>query len=126
MIRSNNSLGRTTLPVVFTGLFMTSLLPSASADVIIDKTRINIDIGFDPDKGFDLGLHDEITNDLYDADEVLLYVSEANRRLMPDDPDYQFIGAKPGETVWVLPAVFDPGRLSVGVSAEDIEDGTFE
>jgi surface-anchored protein len=73
-----------------------------------------------------LRAHDEFTDDLYDADEVLFYVSKADRKTMPDDPDFAFIGANPGHKIWVLPQVFDPSRLSVGVSAEDIADGTFD
>ncbi len=46
------------------------------------------------------------------------------RRPLPDDPAFAFLG-EPGTTVWILPQVFDPSRLSVGVSAEEIADGTF-
>lgn len=102
-------------------------LPSASfADVtVIDHTRINIDIHYEELTGWELIAHNEFTDDVYDADGVLFYVSPANRRTVPDDPDYAFLGADPGSTIWFLPQVFDPRRLSVGVSAGDIGDGSF-
>jgi surface-anchored protein len=92
---------------------------------VVDMTRINIDINYDTETGWDLGAHDELQDIFYAADGVLFYASKADRRTVPDDPDFAFLGANPGDTVWILPQVFDPGRLSVGVSAEGISDGTF-
>jgi surface-anchored protein len=112
-------------PLVVMALLSGGSLPPAYGD-IIDHTRINIDIGFDEAMGWDLRLHDEFTDDVYDPDAVVLYANRSNRKIMPDDPDYAFIGANPGDTIRVLPAVFDPGRLSVGVSTGDIADGIFD
>jgi surface-anchored protein len=119
--------GRAFLSLPLTAGLLAVCLPSASAaDVtVVDMTRINIDINYDDVNGWDLGAHDELHDIAYGADEVLFYASKADRRTVPADPDFAFLGAGPGDTVWVLPQVFDPARLSVGVSAEGIADGTF-
>ena len=119
--------GGTGQRLLFAGLLAAALLPAtAGADVIVlDMTRANIDMDYNDATGWDLGVHDEFHDIAYGADEVLFYANETARRLVPDDPAFAFLGAAPGDTVWVLTAVFDPGRMSVGVSAESIEDGTF-
>jgi len=115
------------LPILLTaGLVSLGLSSAASAGItVVDMTRINIDINYDDKTGWDLGAHDELYDIFYKADGVLFYASELDRRTVPDDTDFAFLGADPGRTVWVLPQVFDPARLSVGVSAEGIADGTF-
>ena len=114
------------LPLLVTGI-LTAVVPALGrADVtVVDQTRINIDINYDDATGWDLGAHDEFADIFYGADEVLFYASPADRRVVPNDPDFAFLGASPGDTIWVLPQVFDPGRLSVGVSAEGISGDTF-
>jgi surface-anchored protein len=99
--------------------------PSLAQVTDVDLTRINIDMTYDDQNGWYLQAHDEFADIVYPADQVLFYVSEANRKTVPDNPVFTFMGADPGATIWVLPQVFDPGRLSVGVSAEDIQEGTF-
>jgi hypothetical protein len=123
----NRFSGRASAPVLVAAGLLVICLPSVSLAQVtaIDRTRINIDITFDANNGWDLGAHDELADVFYTADGVLFYVSEANRRMVPDDADFAFLGADAGTTIWVLPQVFDPGRLSVGISAEGISDGTF-
>jgi surface-anchored protein len=119
--------GRAFVPLLMTAGLAAVCLPSAGfADLtVVDMTRINININYDDQNGWELNAHDEFTDALYDADEVLLYLSEACRQTVPDDPTFDFLGAEAGDTVWVLRQRFDPARLSVGVSAEEIADGTF-
>jgi surface-anchored protein len=80
---------------------------------------------YDSKKGFKFTAHDEFTDQLYHPNKVLFYSNPHEERIMPDDPNFAFIGANPGDTVWVLPQKFDPIGVSVGVSAEGIADGTF-
>jgi surface-anchored protein len=111
--------------LVAVGLLAVCLPSDALAQVTaIDMTRINIDITFD-NMMWGLGAHDEFADIFYDADKVLFYLNDTKRRTVPNDPDFAFLGADPGSTIWVLPQVFDPAGLSVGVSAEGISDGTF-
>jgi surface-anchored protein len=119
--------GRTFLPLLVAAGFGAACVPTAGlADMtVVDSTRINIDIDYNKMTGWDLGAHDELADIAYEADEVLFYANMTARRTVPDDPDFAFLGAAPGETYWVLPMVFDPARLSVGVSTESIEDDTF-
>jgi surface-anchored protein len=127
MVLTKSFSGRALPPfLVAAGLLAVCLPSTGFAQVTaIDMTRINIDIAYDDQNGWDLGAHDEFADVAYAADQVLFYVSEAERRTVPNNPDFAFLGADPGTPVWVLPQVFDPARLSVGVSAEEIADGTF-
>ncbi len=114
---------RTLLPAV---AFL-ALLPSAApADITVaDRTRINIDVAYDSEMGWHLAAFDDFTSAPYEADEVLLYASAITRATVPDDPDYEFLGVDPGSTVWVLPQTYNPDRLSVSATAENIAFGTF-
>jgi surface-anchored protein len=118
--------GRGFTPSLIAAGLLAVCLPSiGSAQVTaIDMTRININMKFD-NMMWDLNAHDEFADVLYDADKVLFYLNETKRRTVPDDPAFAFIGADPGSTIWVLPQVFDPAGLSVGVSAEEISTETF-
>jgi surface-anchored protein len=126
MYGSKRLSGRIFAPsLVAAGLLAVCLPSTGLAQVTaIDMTRINIDITFD-NMMWGLAAHDEFADIFYDADKILFYVSEVERRTVPNNPAFAFLGADPGATVWVLPQVFDPARLSVGVSAEGIADGTF-
>jgi surface-anchored protein len=98
---------------------------SLAGRTVVDMTRINIDIDYSEKEGWNLAAHDEFHDIAYDADAVLFYANKGDRRTVPNDPDFAFLGADPGETYWGLPMVFDPGRLSVGVSVESIAANTF-
>jgi surface-anchored protein len=122
----NERLTRAFVPLWVVAGFLAVGLPSgARADLTIaDRTRINIDIAYD-DMGWHLSAFDDFSGDPYEANEVLLYASAATRATVPDDPEFAFLGAAPGSTVWVLPQAFNPGKLSMSVTTEEIADGTF-
>lgn len=117
---------RTCSPLLAAAGLLAVCLPSTSFAQVtdIDMTRININMTFD-NMMWGLAAHDEFADVYYDADQVLFYLNETKRRTVPNDPVFAFLGADPGSTVWVLPQVFDPAGLSVGVSAEEISDSTF-
>ena len=100
--------------LLMAGPLSLGLTSAASAGVtVVDMTRINIDINYDDKTGWDLGAHDELYDIFYKADGVLFYASELDRRTVPDDTDFGFLGADPGDTIWVLPQVFDPARITI-------------
>jgi surface-anchored protein len=118
--------GSTLLLQVLAALTSLSAPAAGSAGyTVVDQTRININMAYDEQTGWELNAHDEFSDALYEARKVLFYVSPAARVTMPDNGDYAFIGADPGSTIWVLTQVFDPAHLSVGVSAEEISADTF-
>src|SRR5207247_1512912 len=104
MYLPKSSPGRTFSPLLLAAGLLALCLPSTGSTQLtaIDLTRINIDITFD-NMMWGLAAHDEFADIFYDADKILFYVSEANRRTVPDDPVFAFLGANPGDTVWVLP-----------------------
>ena len=123
----NERLAWTFVPLwAVAGLLAAGLPSVARADkTIADRTRINIDIQYDDQMGWHLAAFDDFSGDPYEANEVLLYASAATRETVPDDPEFAFVGADPGSTVWVLPQAFNPGKLSMSVTTESIAAGTF-
>jgi surface-anchored protein len=51
-------------------------------------------------------------------DAALLYVNSLARMTMPSNPAYTFLGAAPGQTVWILPQNYVSGVLWLGLSSE--------
>ncbi|MDR1237893.1 MAG: choice-of-anchor M domain-containing protein [Propionibacteriaceae bacterium] len=56
----------------------------------------------------------------YPAETVLRILDQA-RLSVPDDPNYAFIGADPGTTVWVVPQTQNPEAVWVGWNTQDPE-----
>lgn len=53
-------------------------------------------------------------------DKTVLKVNDAGAKMpMPEDEQYSFIGAKPGEDVWLIPQVEKPGLIWVGWNTQD-------
>lgn len=54
-------------------------------------------------------------------DEAVFHVLDAAELTVPDDPAYAFVGAKPGETVWVVPQTQNPKVVWLGWNTQDPE-----
>jgi surface-anchored protein len=90
--------------------------------VVISQGHVDVlDIGYEEGE-LEMAVHD--ANGEHDPDDVLLVALPEARTTVPDDPAYGFLG-DPGDPVWVLPEVADPGLLFPGLSAEEIETGVF-
>ncbi len=55
------------------------------------------------------------------SDDVVLRVGDAGRVPVPEDPRYGFVGARPGEPVWVIPQTENPGVVWLGWNTQDPE-----
>lgn len=60
------------------------------------------------------------------SEDVVFYADEKAALALPDDPNYQFIGAPAGQKVWVLPQTEAPGVPWLGWStqAPSLADGS--
>jgi surface-anchored protein len=58
------------------------------------------------------------------TDEALLYANPKSRWVLPAiPPGYEFIGATPGEPLWILPQSAGTGALPLGIAAERADAG---
>ncbi|MCD0461024.1 choice-of-anchor M domain-containing protein [Roseiconus lacunae] len=79
------------------------------------------------DPEWNLHVHDEENDVEYHADEALLYVGMAGytqRTGAIESSEYDFLGAAPGSSFYVLPAIESPGLLYLGLGTEEISVGT--
>lgn len=53
------------------------------------------------------------------ADRTVLRVTDAARRQAPDDPAYDFLRARPGDDLFVIPQTQDPGVVWLGWNTQD-------
>ncbi|MCP2636510.1 choice-of-anchor M domain-containing protein [Microbacterium sp. HD4P20] len=54
-------------------------------------------------------------------DQTVFHVLDAGQLTVPDDPAYEFVGAAPGETVWVVPQTQHPEVVWLGWNTQDPE-----
>jgi len=73
------------------------------------------------DGTFTLMLHDDSSDPSVwrDPDEVVLRVGDLGKRPVPDDPAYEFLGATPGEPVWVVSQTEIPGVVWLGWNTQE-------
>jgi surface-anchored protein len=83
-----------------------------------------IGLGYDPDDGWDLHVHDEDNEIEYEPDEVILQGTLACQTTVPNDPNFAFLGAA-GSDIWILPQVRDPSIIWLGFGAEEVPPGLF-
>lgn len=89
-------------------------------------TTEHVDIGIAFAAGvWDLHLHQDIPDIEYATDEALLFVAPEAKTVMPANPDFSFIGAAPGDDIWILPQNLNPSLLFLGIAGEEIENGVF-
>ncbi|MDR0592855.1 MAG: choice-of-anchor M domain-containing protein [Bifidobacteriaceae bacterium] len=54
-------------------------------------------------------------------DQTVLHVLDQAKLPVPDDPAYQFVGAEPGQEVWVVPQTQNPAVVWLGWNTQDPE-----
>ncbi|MGQ0680463.1 MAG: choice-of-anchor M domain-containing protein [Actinomycetota bacterium] len=73
------------------------------------------------DGGFKLLIHDDSTPpSVWRLPErTVVHVQDAALQTVPDDPTYAFVGARPGEQVYIVPQVQKPGVAWLGWNTQD-------
>ncbi|MBL8816975.1 MAG: choice-of-anchor M domain-containing protein [Planctomyces sp.] len=61
----------------------------------------------------------------YSPDEILIQLGPSSAAPAPESPDFSFLGAAGGSTIYVLPSVQNPSLPFLGIATEEIPDGTF-
>jgi surface-anchored protein len=90
---------------------------------VLDMTHVHLEAVYD---GGALSVQvNDTTNDvIYNPSDVLLYVSAYAEQTQP--AGWSFIGAGDGNTYWLLPQAIDLNQLTVAVSGDPIDPGTFD
>lgn len=107
------------------GLALFASIGQALAFVnIIEEGHVDLGVKF-ANGAWDLHIHDDFGGE-YDAADTLLYAGEATRVPRPAGSAWDFTGAAPGQTIWVLPQVEVPGILFLGIGSEEMSGSTFD
>ncbi len=84
----------------------------------------HVDLGprYDEDGAWSLMVHDDTATAgsvWRDLDRTVLRVHDAAVQQVPDDPAYSFLGAAPGQEVYVVPQTQDPEVVWIGWNTQD-------
>jgi surface-anchored protein len=113
-----------------------SITQAPDHEFVVDLGLGHVDIGLalgghdgGGDTEWDLHVHDEEADVEYHPDEAMLLVNATARKTRAGGAaasSYDFLGVAPGGVFYVLPEVFDVNQMFLGISAEEIEAGTFQ
>jgi len=101
-------------------------IPDADHPITIDFFHADIEVAF-TQTGWDIAVASDEPDSLLgeiavEPAEALLYVNMNARITLPSIPNgFEFIGAKPGETFWVLPQTEGSGALPLGLCTEEAD-----
>lgn len=98
----------------------------ANAVLIVETGHFDIGIGYSGTGGWDLHAHDHDNGIEYEADEVIFYAGANTIQARPAGSQWDFIGVNAGQNFWVLPQQFDPNKVYLGISAEEVDPGVFQ
>jgi surface-anchored protein len=90
---------------------------------ILDMTHVHLEAVYNG-SALSVQVNDTTNDVIYNPSDVLLYVSAYAEQTQP--AGWSFIGAGDGNTYWLLPQAIDLNQLTVAVSAEPIDPGTFD
>lgn len=105
-------------------LALSATSAQASFAVVLTDEHVDIGLAYEDD-AWDLHVHDETNDAEYAPDEALLYGGANTQAKRPADPAFGFIGVGSGSQYWRLPQTQAPGKIFLGVGAEEISNGTF-
>jgi len=72
----------------------------------------------------DHGHDDHGSAGIYETSEVALRVNSRSATLVPNNPDFGFLG-QPGELIYELPQHEEEGLLFLGIASDEVEEGAF-
>jgi len=105
-----------------------AILAAALPAHALDTLSIgHADVGIAFDLGaFDLHVHDEENDVEYAPNAVLLQVNPQAYELIPNNPNFAFLGTVGVDYIWRLPAVENVDLLYLGIGSEEITSGTLD
>ncbi|NBD38454.1 MAG: hypothetical protein GVY10_07795 [Verrucomicrobia bacterium] len=94
------------------------------ADTVVRTGHYDLGIDYVPGEGWTSYIWDFATRTRRPAHEIILHLGESTRETVPDDADFAFLGSA-GESVWILPEIFDAERLYLGIGARQLGRNIF-
>lgn len=91
---------------------------------VFSSGEVDVDIALENGE-FHLGAHQESTNTEFSTSEILFRATPLARTLIPDDPQFAFLGTS-GDYTFVLPQSEEAGVLFLGIATGEIETGVVE
>lgn len=107
---------RTRLRPLILGLLVVAGAAVDGRDILYESGHNDLAVDYDPETGWKAYIHDYADNSQREATTTIYSVGETARVQVPDDPAYSLLGA-PGDTIWVVPEIFDPEILYLGIGA---------
>ncbi|WP_084634577.1 choice-of-anchor M domain-containing protein [Propionicicella superfundia] len=93
---------------------------------VLETGHVDMGPKFEKDGTWRFLIHDDVARADADAksvwrypDETVFHVVDAAELTVPDDEAYSFLGADPGETVWVVPQTQNPDVVWLGWNTQD-------
>lgn len=108
----------------FSCLTLLLLASLVHARIVLERAHVDISVAYDGELHLEIEHEDEFAT--YEPDEAILLLGVPARTTRPPGAEWDFIGAAPGQRIWVSPQVQDPNVLYLGLSAEEVETGVFD
>lgn len=105
------------------GLLIASVSANAYDTILTDG---HVDVGVEYSGGaWNLHVHDGENELEYAPSDALLYGATNTKVARPAGSQWDFLGTTAGSDVWVLPIAQEPGKIFLGLGAEETAPGTF-
>ncbi len=97
-----------------------TFVASSQALTVLSEGHYDVDVHFH-DGELEMSVHDHENETEFEPDEVLFYVGDYARTNRPAGSQFDFIGVASGVQYWQTPEEETPGKLLVGIGAEEID-----
>ncbi len=105
-------------------LLLISAATALQADSVLRSGHYDLGIDYVPEEGWTSYVWDFSAQERLSARDAIIFISESSRETVPPDPDFAFLG-QAGESFWMLPEIYDPERLYLGIGARQLQRNIF-
>jgi surface-anchored protein len=112
------------LLLIVAGLWAFSGPATAFGQVILTDQLVDLGVTFE-NGTWDFVIRDDPHQKRYDPDEVIFFAGSNAIRTQTSDPRFAFLGTGAGNPVWIFPQILNPTLVTLGISMEEIDPGTF-
>ena len=112
------------IPLLFVLFLFTTVLSLSGQDSLRDSGHYDLAVTFSPDTGWNTYIRDYGGESPLPPVKTIFSLGESAQTTIPADPDFRFLG-EPGDAVWILPEIFDPAQVYLGIGAPLLERNIF-
>lgn len=100
-------------------------VPLAEArDTVLNDGHYGLAVSYDRVDGWHVYINEYETGKQLPAHRTICRIDESAQATVPADPEFRFLGPA-GQTVWILPEIYDPEILYMGIGAPLLERNIF-